>query len=238
LPGLHLADGGRDARDGKDVVVARVEARKERVRRLLARNLTLREIAEACGVSERTIKYDVAEIRKEAAEALSHSDVMTVAAAVLNRSEARHRELWGLFTKVDGVGATQEERDKTKVTKPFDAITLKLNIIKELERETAREVEILQKLGVIYQAPKEIVIDMKAVTLLDQLPPAELERALTLDTEGFMQVLRTNFGEDAMQEIIGSTLLLPAGPTEVPVLTADEQIMESGDASGGIDEAD
>src|SRR5205814_999270 len=105
----------------------------------------------------------------ETQESLSQSDVLTVAAAFLNRSETRHRELWALFSQVDrGFG---DDPEKTKIKDPFKAILLKLNIVKELERQTNNEIALLQKLGIVYQAPKELVLDMKAATLLNSLAP-------------------------------------------------------------------
>jgi hypothetical protein len=44
---------------------------------------------------------------------------------------------------------------------------------------------------------------MKAFTLLNSLAPAELERALTQDTEGFMETLRTNLGDEALTNLFG-----------------------------------
>jgi hypothetical protein len=178
------------------------EARQERIKVLLTRNLSLREIADAVGASLRTVSYDVKQIRQEAAATLSRSNVVELAATMLIRSEARHRELWALFARADaappqGLAAAA-------------AITLKLNIIKELSRQTSGELQILVRLGIVVPAKKESMVGMKALTLLNSLPPSELELAVSQDTEHFVATLRRNLGDAGMTELFGEGWSLQA----------------------------
>jgi hypothetical protein len=171
------------------------QGRQERVKLLLTRNLSLHEIAEAVGASLRTINYDIKEIRLEAAATLSRSNVVDLAATMLIRSEARHRELWALFARADAAPLQGLEAAA--------AIRLKLNILKELSRQTSGELAILVKLGIVIPADQESMAAMKALALLNSLPTTELELALSQDTEHFIATLRRNFGDAGMNELFG-----------------------------------
>jgi DNA-binding CsgD family transcriptional regulator len=170
------------------------QARQERVKLLLIRNLSLSEIADALGVSLRTVNYDVKQIREEAAAKLSRLTVFDLAVTMQARSDARHRVLWSLFAQVDAA-----ERSGLAMAK---AVTLKLNILKELSRQTTKEQEMLVRLGIVIPAEKESNLDMKALTLLNSVPPAVLGRSLTEDPKQFVETMRMNLGDAAMTELL------------------------------------
>ncbi len=161
--------------------------RRERVKALIARNLSRRAIAKELQVSERTVAYDAAKIRREAAENISRASVLEIAADVIQRCNARQRELWRLFLLADQVDARAT------------AIVLKLGILKQLARESEREIGILLKLGIVSPATEGESASLKAITLLNSIPAGELELALGCDTEEFLDVLRRNLGDEAMR---------------------------------------
>jgi DNA-binding CsgD family transcriptional regulator len=116
--------------------------RQERIKLLSARNLSVPEIAEALGVSERTVMYDKKRIRQEMADTLSRSSSRDHAAKMLNRSNARHRQLWSLY-------AAATEHSKLL---PAASIKRRLKILGSLMSESWKEVELQLKLGIVEPA--------------------------------------------------------------------------------------
>jgi len=114
--------------------------RQERIKLLSARNLSVSEIAEALGVSVRTVMYDKKRNRQETADTLSRSSSRDHAAKMLNRSNARQRQLWLLYAAA---------REHSKLPPAASIKRRLLKILSSLASESWKEVELQLKLGIV-----------------------------------------------------------------------------------------
>lgn len=115
----------------------KVLARREKVKQLVVRGLTILEISEALSVSPATIKRDLSVIRQEFKELANNRAFEEVLTDFLMNYDAVFREAWKTYF------STQNENVKlgalNLVTKIFD-----------------NKIKILQSLGVIKEEPVKI----------------------------------------------------------------------------------
>ena len=176
-----MSDTGNDS---KELTVAEIQirARRERVKDLMVRAMSASEIAIELKVSLRTARSDIAAIRADLAAELSRKDATSVAADISARSGVRRRELWALFKAV-GAGGRASKRMPPRIA------GTRLAILRELRAEAQHEAELLQKLGIVYQAPRNIRLAVDAVDVLGALPEHDLERLARAMPEDFPRVL-------------------------------------------------
>lgn len=213
-PALGVAVGVESdaARTNRQLIV---EARRQKVRQLLARRWSHREIAEALTVSVRTIEDDAAAIRREAEAEMRAvtSTPLTVAAGVQQRAALRERHLWQMFERAAGVplkdaaGAvipgkwTQEPDTK-----------LQLALIREMRNSEKDVLAALQSLGIIYRAPERLALDMRIQSQLQQLPAGDLLAMATVESEeDFIRLVVEKIGHEAAVALFGDEALERAG---------------------------
>jgi len=135
------------------------QARQERIKELLAQELSVSEIAKAVGASKRTVDNDIKMICEETAAARSPSSARGLAATMLNRSNFRQRDLGSLYDEADGSELS-----------PAESIKLRLDLLTALGREDSKEVDLLVNLGVVDPDAQSGFVP-KSILLLNALPP-------------------------------------------------------------------
>ena len=174
----------------------RVEARRRAVKRLWSRRMSATEIVELLQVPLRTIERDIAAVRAETVSALMKMDAITLAAEMHGRSETRQRELWAMFGKL-GVDA------KGRASRLTPAIAnARLAILRELHAEAKEEVDLLQKLGVVYEAPREIRVGFGAVEALARISESDLQRLASVPVDRFGRELASLIGEEVAARLL------------------------------------
>jgi len=112
--------------------------------RLFIRGITEEEIAEAVGVDQSTVSDDLAEIRKRNQAAFNEKledwqDPKTLAAGVNQKFDEQEREAWDVVSNSQG--------------------TSKVAGLKEVREINEKRIQILQRLGLIYEEPEKIATD-------------------------------------------------------------------------------
>lgn len=188
------------ANETEDLTVAaiQVRARRERVKRLMVRCMSASEIAETLGVSERTIKGDFAAIRGELAAELTRLDATTVASDIMARAETRQRELWTMLGQL-----SLDAKGKQVKMRP-DLSNARLAILRELRAEARDSAELLQKLGIVYQAPQDIRVGLAALDLLAKVSELDLRRIARAPAEDFERLLGECVGAEEVERLIAS----------------------------------
>jgi len=120
------------------------EKRLRVVMRLFIRGITEEEIAEAVGVDQSTVSDDLAEIRKRNQAAFNEKledwqDPKTLAAGVNQKFDEQEREAWDVVSNSQG--------------------TSKVAGLKEVREINEKRIQILQRLGLIYEEPEKIATD-------------------------------------------------------------------------------
>ena len=112
--------------------------------RLFIRGITEEEIAEAVSVDQSTISDDLAEIRKRNQAAFNEKledwqDPKTLAAGVNQKFDEQEREAWDVVSNSQG--------------------TSKVAGLKEVREINEKRIQILQRLGLIYEEPEKLATD-------------------------------------------------------------------------------
>jgi transposase len=192
-----------------------VEARRQKVRQLLARRWSHREIAEALTVSVRTIEDDAAAIRREAEAEMRAvtSTPLTVAAGVQQRAALRERHLWQMFERAAGVPLKDASGAVVpgKWTQEPDT-KMQLALIREMRNSEKDVLAALQSLGIIYRAPERLALDMRIQSQLQQLPAGDLLAMATVESEeDFIRLVVEKIGHEAAVALFGDEALERAG---------------------------
>ena len=120
------------------------EDRLRMVTRLFIRGISEEEIALAVGVDQSTVSRDLDEIRKRNQERFdakleSWQDAKTLAAEVNQKYDELEREAWDAVSNSQG--------------------TSKVAGLKEVREINEKRIQILQRLGLIYEEPAKLVTD-------------------------------------------------------------------------------
>ena len=120
------------------------EDRLRMVTRLFIRGISESEIAQAVGVDQKTISNDLDEIRKRNqtrfdAKLESWQDLKTLAAEVNQKYEELEREAWDAVSNSPG--------------------SSKVAALKEVREINEKRIQILQRLGLIYEEPEKLIAD-------------------------------------------------------------------------------
>ena len=112
--------------------------------RLFIRGITEEEIAEAVSVDQSTISDDLAEIRKRNQPAFNEKledwqHPKTLAAGVNQKFDEQEREAWDVVSNSQG--------------------TSKVAGLKEVREINEKRIQILQRLGLIYEEPEKLATD-------------------------------------------------------------------------------
>lgn len=166
----------------------RMTKRRERTKALLVRGMTRQEIAATLDVSLRTVERYAAEIRQGLAESLCESDALAMASDIKSAYEVVRREIWGLYARL-----TKSDAATTAV---------KASLLKQFQGLIESEVAQMQKLGIVYQAPREVLIEHAAVAALRKVPESALAEIAELPQEEFMRQLALYVGEAQMSALI------------------------------------
>ncbi|MGH7649939.1 MAG: hypothetical protein ACREND_17650 [Gemmatimonadaceae bacterium] len=113
-----------------------------------------------------------------------------MAGDVMQKATHRQRELWSLFLKVEGNDST--------------AIALKVSILRELRAEAREEIELLQKLGIVYRAPSELLIGNAAIACLRSVPESALAAIAALPEAQFIEKLGEYAGHDVVRALLAA----------------------------------
>ncbi len=177
----------------------RVAARRQKVRTMLARRMTTREIAQTVSVSLRTVEHDIQAIKAEWTTEHGSATAMAVAGDVHRRSMERDRELWVMYMRLGAEKTVTGE---------------KLDILRELRANQASELKALQSLGVVYRAPERLAVDMRMMAKLDQLPPGDLAALADItDPIAFRRALAAHVGIEEADAMLGAVGVVDgAGP--------------------------
>lgn len=120
------------------------EQRLRMVMRLFIRGISEIEIADAVGVSQSTISEDLAEIRKRNQTAFdakleNWQDARNLAAEVNQKFDELEREAWDAVSNSPG--------------------SSKVAALKEVREINEKRIQILQRLGLIYEEPEKLATD-------------------------------------------------------------------------------
>ena len=118
------------------------EKRLRTVMRLFVRGISEGEIAQAIGVSQPTVSNDLAEIARRNQSAFNEKlegwqDPKTLAAGVNQKFDEQEREAWDVVSNSQG--------------------TSKVAGLKEVREINEKRIQILQRLGLIYEEPEKII---------------------------------------------------------------------------------
>lgn len=114
------------------------------VMRLFIRGISEIEIADAVGVSQSTISEDLAEVRKRNQTAFdakleNWQDARNLAAEVNQKFDELEREAWDAVSNSPG--------------------SSKVAALKEVREINEKRIQILQRLGLIYEEPEKLATD-------------------------------------------------------------------------------
>lgn len=120
------------------------EQRLRMVMRLFIRGISEIEIADAVGVSQSTISEDLAEVRKRNQTAFdakleNWQDARNLAAEVNQKFDELEREAWDAVSNSPG--------------------SSKVAALKEVREINEKRIQILQRLGLIYEEPEKLATD-------------------------------------------------------------------------------
>lgn len=179
----------------------RIRARRDKVKVLLARQLTAGEIANALAVSARTIENDIRAVRRELAAELSSKTTLDWAGHVWKNYVARQRELWLMF---------QSEKQNS----------IKLALAREMRNSDRDVMASLQSLGVAHRQPEQLQVESRILAQLKTLDSGTLEQiANARDQRSLEQALGAFVGTEAVREL----LQLTSGDTVEPMGFAEDE---------------
>lgn len=151
------------------VMRRRAEKRRVRVAQMLVRRWEPTEIAEALGVSERTIGYDIKILRLRGRKEVKRTIVADVAAGLVAQQSARERELWRLATLAR---PGKDDNGKEVAGDP----ALMMNLLRELRQSGEGMTKALQSLGVVYKEPVGVSLEVQLVSSLQAMSDDDVAR--------------------------------------------------------------